>query len=326
MSTVLILQNPDEINPVQLDAITALVPKYEIWMTRDPVGEDLSRLKTVEISTGFKPPEELILNGKLKWHHAFSAGMDWMFQYDNYQDLPMILTNSSGIHAIPMSEHTFAMILAHERGLTAFIRSQSERVWQSFPPGSQLQTLADKTMLILGVGAIGTRVAKLAQAHGMKVLGIRRQANKTCEFVDEMFAPDELDEVLPRADFIVSLLPNTPDSRRILGESQFSRMKTGAFIVNLGRGIHIDERAMIAALKSGKLGGAGLDTFETEPLPESSPLWALQNVIISPHCSGFQPDYGYEARRLFISNLERFVAGDTLFNVVDKQLGYSLNH
>lgn len=326
MPTLLILQIPDEVAPSQLKTIQDLAVDYEIWITKDPEGDDPERLKSVEISTGFKPPSELILNGSLRWHHAYSAGMDWMFQYDNYEALPMILTNSSGIHAIPMSEHTFAMILAHERGLAGFIRSQAQNNWQAFPPGSKLQTLAGKTMLILGVGAIGTRVAKLAQAHDMTVLGIRRQPSKACEFVDEMFGPDQLNAVLPRADYVVSLLPNTPDSRKLLGAQQFSLMKTGAYIVNLGRGIHIDEAAMIEALSSGKLGGAGLDTFEIEPLPKDSPLWEMESVIISPHCSGFQPDYGYEARKLFIENLEHFVSGRPLFNVVDKSLGYSLGH
>jgi D-2-hydroxyacid dehydrogenase (NADP+) len=326
MPTILILQNPEDVHPDQVKAIQELAPNHEIWMTQDPVNEDSQRLVDVEFSTGFKPPHELILNGRLKWHHAYSAGMDWMYAIEGYRDLPMVLTNASGIHAIPMSEHALAMILAHERSLNLFIRYQVNGTWKALPNFTRLETLAGKTMLILGLGAIGTRVAKLAQAHDMHVLGVRRQPERSCEYVNEMHGPDKLDELLPRCDYIVCLLPNTPDSHHILGQSQFDRMKEGVFIVNLGRGLHIDENALIEALKSGKVKGAGLDTFEVEPLPESSPLWDMENVIISPHCSGYRPDYGFEARQLFIDNLKRFMNGEDLFNVVDKEFGYSLSH
>ena len=326
MPSLLLLQKPDAVNQDQANAIRELVPHLELWMSADPLKEDPQRLAEVEISTGFNPPHELILNGRLKWHHAFSAGMDWMFKIENYEQLPMILTNSSGIHAIPISEHVFAMILAHQRNLTNIIRNQIKSIWVATAPGQPMGIIAGKTMLILGLGSIGERVAKLARANDMQVLGIRRQPDKTCEFVNEMHGPEKLDELLPRADCIVCLLPNTPDSHHIIGPKQFKLMKQTAYIVNPGRGVHIDENALIAALKTGRISGAGLDTFETEPLPENSPLWKMENVIISPHCSGDQPDYGFEARRLFIKNLERFVKDEAMLNVVDKKLGYSLSH
>lgn len=324
--TILILQNPDEIAPDQINTIRRIAPNYDIWMTRNPLEEDSDRLKRVEISTGFNPPVELILNGRLKWHHAYSAGMDWLFKIDGYRNLPAILTNSSGIHAVPISEHTFAMILAHERSLIKFAFNQSRGFWENAPPGQMLGTAAEKTMLIIGLGSIGTRVAKLAQAHDMHVIGIRRQPERSCRFVDKMHGPEDLDDLIPLADYIVCLLPKTPDTHHFIGKPQFDRMKRGVFIVNLGRGMHIDEKAMIHALESGTISGAGLDTFETEPLPSVSPLWRMKNVIISPHCAGGQPDYGYQARRLFINNLKRFVGKQTLFNIVDKRLGYSLSH
>ncbi|MDA0347454.1 MAG: D-2-hydroxyacid dehydrogenase [Verrucomicrobia bacterium] len=326
MPSLLILQKPKAVNQDQANAIREMAPDLDLWMTADPMNEDPERINDVEIGTGFKPPRELILNGRLKWYHAYSAGLDWMFEFEDHQNLPMTLTNSSGIHGVPMSEHAFAMILAHNRKLPEFIRNQSHKHWKGLPGDGRLDTLEGKTMLILGVGAIGTRMAKLAQAHDMQVMGIRRQPERGCQFVDEMHGPDKLNSLLPRADIIVCLLPNTPDSRHILGPAQFALMKRGVFIANLGRGIHIDENAMIAALQDGIVAGAGLDTFETEPLPSDSPLWAMENVIISPHCSGFQPDYGYEARRLFIRNLKHFASNETMFNVVDKELGYSLSH
>lgn len=326
MATILLLRNSDEVNPDQIKAIRELAPDHELWMTRKPLDDNPERLAEVEISAGFKPPHELILNGSLKWHHAFSAGMDWMWEIEDYMNLPMVLTNSSGIHAIPMSEHTFALILAHERTLTKILRNQIKGKWEGTLPGAPMETIAGKTMLILGVGAIGKQVAKLAQAHDIRVLGIRRQPERACEFVDEMHGRDQLDELLPRADYIVSLLPSTPDSRHILGARQFELMKPSAYLVNLGRGMHIDEDALIAALKNGFIKGAGLDTFETEPLPENSELWKLDNVILSPHCSGDQPDYTYEALSLFLKNLERFRNGKPLINEIDKGMGYSLTH
>lgn len=326
MATILLMQNTDEMHPDQLKLIRELAPNYDLWTTRKPLEEDPGRIAEVEISSGFLPPPQLILNGRLKWHHAFSAGMDWLYTMENHRDLPMILTNSSGIHAIPMSEHAFAMILAHERELTKIIRNQIKGIWVGTPPGASMETIAGKTLLILGLGAIGRRVAQLARAHDIHVIGIRRQPERTCEFVNEMHGPDKMDALLPRADYVVCLLPNTPDSHHIIGRPQLALMKPSAYLVNLGRGMHIDENALIAALKNGTLGGAGLDTFETEPLPKDSPLWELENVIISPHCSGDQPNYCFEATRLFIENLKRFMAGEPLFNVVDKELGYSLSH
>lgn len=326
MATILLMQNLDEVDPDQIKAIRKLAPDHDLWMTRKPMDENPERISEVEISTGFLPPFELILNRRLKWHHAFSAGLDWLFKLENYQELPMTITNSSGIHAIPMSEHAFALILAYERTLTKVIRNQSKGIWEGTVPGAPMETIAGKTMMILGAGAIGERVAKLAQAHDIHVLGIRRQPERICEFVDEMFGREQLDELLPRADYLVSLLPSTPDSFQILGPAQFELMKRGVFIVNLGRGMHIDESALVSALKNGTVKGAGLDVFEIEPLPSDSPLWEMKNVIISPHCAGDQPDYCFEARRLFIENLKRFLVGDAMINVIDKSLGYSLTH
>lgn len=325
MPTLLLVQDETKIHPDQIRQIKELAHGYDLWFTEDPVA-DPDRLATVEISGGFKPPKELILTPGLKWHHAFSAGMDWLFDYDDYENLPMVLTNSCGIHAACMSEHTFAMLLAFERGFVKFIHNQKENYWEPFTRGGHLGMINGKTMLILGVGAIGERVARLAKAHDMHVLGIRRQPERSCEHVDEMYGQDQLDELLPRADYVVSILPNTPDTRHILGAPQFEKMKNEVFIANLGRGVHIDEAALVEALKAGQVRGAGLDTFEVEPLPESSPLWDFENVIISPHCAGFQPDYSFEARRVFIENLRRYLAGEDLVNVVDKKLGYSLTH
>ncbi|MCZ6675486.1 MAG: NAD(P)-dependent oxidoreductase, partial [Verrucomicrobia bacterium] len=192
MATILLMQNPEEVHPDQIKTIRELAHDHDLWMTRKPLIENPERISEVEISTGFLPPFELILNGRLKWHHAFSAGMDWLFKIENHQELPMVLTNSSGIHAIPMSEHTFALILAHERTLTKIIRNQSKGIWEGTAPGAPMETIAGKTMLILGVGAIGERVAKLAQAHDIHVLGIRRQPERTSEFVNEMYGREQL--------------------------------------------------------------------------------------------------------------------------------------
>lgn len=325
MPTLLIVQDEKKIYPEQLREIRELAQGYDVWCTLDPAA-DPERLATVEISTGFKPQQELILTPGLKWHHAFSAGMDWLFEYDDYENLPMILTNSCGIHGACMSEHTFAMILAFERGFVKFIHNQKNNYWEPYSRGGNIGVIAGKTMLILGVGAIGERIARIAKAHDMQVLGIRRQPERGCPDVDEMHGQDKLDELLPRADYIVSVLPNTPDTRHILGAPQFERMKNEAFVVNIGRGVHIDEAALVEALKANQVRGAGLDTFETEPLPEDSPLWDFDQVIISPHCAGFRPSYTFEARRLFIENLKRYLAGEAMVNVVDKKLGYSLSH
>lgn len=177
-------------------------------------------------------------------------------------------------------------------------------------------------MLLLGTGAIGARTARLAQAFGMRVVGVRRNPDKEVEHIGEMVALDNLAQALPGADFVVLTLPLTKDTRHLIGETELRTLKDTAILVNIGRGGLIDESALVRALQEGWLAGAGLDVFETEPLPKDSPLWNMDNVIITPHVAGDTPHYDERALAIFLENLRRYHKKEPLTHVVDKRLGY----
>ena len=177
-------------------------------------------------------------------------------------------------------------------------------------------------MVLVGIGAIGERTAKVASGLEMRVLGVRRHPNVSAPGVEAMVGPDQLLSLLPQADFVVLTVPLTDETRHMIGETELRSMKPTAYLVNIGRGGTIDEEALIRALQEGRIAGAGLDVFETEPLPESSPLWDMDNVIVTSHYAGLTPLYNERALSIFLDNLRRYRAGEPLHNVVDKELGY----
>jgi phosphoglycerate dehydrogenase-like enzyme len=177
-------------------------------------------------------------------------------------------------------------------------------------------------MLLVGVGAIGARTAELAAALGMHVIGIRRNPHLEAEGLNAIYGPEALLEHLPEADFLVLTVPLNHETQGMIGERELRRMKPSAYLVNIGRGATVDETALIQALQSGWIAGAGLDVFETEPLPADSPLWSMPNTIITAHYAGRTPHYLERALSIFLDNLERYTAGKPLSNLVDKALMY----
>jgi phosphoglycerate dehydrogenase-like enzyme len=250
-----------------------------------------------------------------------SAGIDWLLNIEDRESLPFKITNVSGMHASQMAEHAYAMLFALSRGFIQYIRNQQDRKWDR-PDTAHLLDLGGKTMLVVGAGAIGTHVASMARAHGMTVIGIRRNPEKPNPAFDRIHGLNELDQLLPECAVVVLSLPTTPGTENLFSKRQFDLMPRGAILINIGRGSHVDEAALAGALKSGHLHGAGCDAFAIEPLPETSPLWELDNMIISPHCSGTVPDYLDRALAFFIENLRHRAAGRPMINVIDKHLGY----
>ena len=257
----------------------------------------------------------------LKWFQQAAAGADWIHRHPEVRDLAFALTSTSGIHAVPMSEHLMAFLLAFARGFPASIHGQKRRVWEE-NRNQDLFVLPGKRVLILGVGEIGARFAMLCKANEMDVVGIRRNPGSPLPFVDELYGMDRLQDELPRADVVANVLPFTSETSGLLGSREFALMRKGSIFLNVGRGKTVDEPALIAALKTGHLRGAGLDVFAKEPLEDDSPLWDMKNVIVTPHYSGLFPNYNHEVARIFLDNLGRYLRGDALLNVVDKTIGY----
>lgn len=320
MTNILITLDPKEIPSSQLERIQSIVPDARLIIT-DREDEMQSWLGNIEILAGHFPIPWLTQAPRLQWYQQWGAGTDWLMKYPEVATLNFILTNASGVHAIPISEHILAMMLAFARRLPQAIHNQEQRRWDRDGQPAAFE-LAGTTMLLVGVGAIGRRTAQVASALGMRVIGVRHDKQKTVPGIEKMLGPEELLDTLPEADFVVLTLPLTAETQQMINAQAFEKMKSSAYLINIGRGGTVDEGALIQALKTGQIAGAGLDVFTTEPLPPTSPLWGMENVIITAHYSGLTPHYNERALEIFIDNLDRYVHHRPMRNVVDKQRGY----
>lgn len=321
MGTLLLGFPPDKFSEAQLARIRELAPDMQLVITRER-NEIEEIVDDIEIGVGWFHRDLMAKAKNLRWYQQWGAGANWLMNHPEIIEKDFVITNTSGIHAIPISEHIFALLLSYARALhlVAF-RSQNERRWKGATQ-AELCELAERTMILIGVGAIGERTAKIAAAMDMRVLGVRRNPSKNAPGVEAMYGPEQLLEILPEADFVVLTIPLTPETQGMIGEPELRAMKPTAYLVNIGRGGTIDEKALIRALQEGWIAGAGLDVFEQEPLPENSPLWEMKNVTITAHYSGWNPYYDDRAMEIFLKNLKLYKAGEPLFNVVDKVLVY----
>lgn len=319
MTTILLGFDPGTLSEAQLPEVQEAAPDMQILVTEGRE-EIESVLDEIEIAFGSFPRDLLPRARNLRWLQQWGAGADWLLRHPEAVELNFVLTNTSGVHAIPVGEHILAFLLAFGRGLHLAIRAQQRHEWKGSDRGRF--ELAGKTMVLVGVGAIGERTAEIAAALGMRVLGVRRDPTVGAPGVEAMFGPHQLMDLLPEADFVVLTVPLTHETQGMIGERELRAMKLTAYVVNTGRGGTIREPALIRALQEGWIAGAGLDVFETEPLPDDSPLWAMDNVIITSHCADVTPHYGERAMEIFLDNLQRYRAGEPLRNVVDKRIGY----
>ena len=259
----------------------------------------------------------------LRWIQATSAGIGQFVERMGYaRRMPeTVITTASGVHAQPLAEFCLMVILAFSRGLLGMLEQQRRRHWERFS-GTDL---AGRTLGIVGVGSIGREVARLAKALGMTVLGVKRRTegvDPATLHLDALYPPGELHKVLKRAAFLVLITPHTPETETMIGAEELALMPRGAIFINIGRGRLVDEPALIDALRSGHLGGAGLDVFAREPLPADSPLWTLPNVLVSPHSGSTSDRENGRLTDLFCDNLRRFLSGQPLRNVLDPERLY----
>jgi len=256
---------------------------------------------------------------KLKWVQVTSAGVDRYISTE-LTNSQVMLTSVSGIHAVPIGEFVLTFMLMLAKRIPYSYEMKLGKEWRQYTA----TTLLDKTIGIIGLGHIGKEVARLSKAFGMNVIATRRTVKlpgKT-KNVDRLLPANSLPQLLNQSDFVVITLPLTDETRNMFSDKQFRMMKTSAYIISIGRGQIIDEAALIHALQNKHIAGAGLDVFAIEPLPPTSPLWEMPNVIITPHISGGMDDYERESTRVFCKNLNHFLAGKRLLNVVNKKVGY----
>ena len=277
----------------------------------------LDEAPDAEIIMGFRPLRDGALQAQhLRWVHAIGAGVENLCQ--DVAGTEVRVTNSH-VHGDAIADHVFAFILAHTRRLREAHEFQAARRWVHRELVGT--PLAGRTIGVLGLGTIGASVARRAVAFGMRVVGTKRHPTPI-PGVERVLPPEEIDAVLREASVLAMTLPLTPETEGILGPRELALLPEGAFVVNIGRGGQIDEAALVAALRSGHLGGAGLDVFADEPLPPDNPLWEAPRVMITPHVAGDFPGYMDRMLPLFCENLRRYLAGQPLQNAVDTALGY----
>ncbi len=277
-------------------------------------------LAWADVILALKLPHNIIARApKLKWIQAISAGVDRWIDTDVWKSR-IILTGVSGIHATPIGEFVMALMLMFAKNTPKAFRMMDTRLWRRYPA----YTLRDKTVGIVGLGHIGSEVARLSKAFGMQTIATRRSTRRQgkARNVDLLLPQARMKEMLAKSDYVVLSVPLTPETRNIIGQAELKAMKPTARIINIGRGPLIDEEALIRALDEGDIAGAGLDVTYTEPLPRESRLWDFENVILSPHISGGMEDYMLRATQVFCENLRRYMKGKGLLNVVDRRRGY----
>jgi len=283
----------------------------------------LKEIEDAEVLYAFRITKEEFYKAKnLVWIHSPFVGVDPLL-IDEVKKSDIMITCSRGIHASQASDHVFALILAFARRLPELFEDQKKRRWKPRHPFpfEPLDELQGKTLGIIGLGSIGREIARKGKCFGMKVIGVRNTGSPL-EHVDEVYGPENLDSVLEQSDFLVLCVPLTKETDGMIGENELSKMKRTSYLINIARGGIVDENALIKALRKKWIAGAALDVAEQEPLPVSSELWDLENVIITPHVAGSTPHYWERAVSIFVENLRRFLSGKKLINVVDKQRGY----
>ncbi len=294
---------------------------YLKWLDKLPAGTRIAAGASAEAFRQAAPEADAMLVGavprelveevfamapRLKWMHVMWAGLDTLL-FPALVESPVTLTNGRGVFARSLAEFVIAGMLWFAKDIRRMRRQQREQRWEKF----LVEELFGKQLGIIGHGSIGRAVAALATAFGMKVIGVGRASPR-----------EEFDEVIEKSEFILVSAPLTPETRGLVGEAEFRRMRPEAVLINVGRGPVVEEAALIAALREGRIRGAVLDVYDQEPLPPGHPFWSMENVLLSPHCADNTPTWLDEAMQLFLENFARYSAGEPLRNVVNKKAGY----
>ncbi len=313
-----------QIPAAQVERLRRLCPQHE-FLYATSAAERAAALARCDIAyTWVMSADELATAPRLQWVHSSAVAVGYLC-LDALAARHVLVTNTRGVQGGPIAEHVFATLLALTHRLPLALHRQQARVWAQHEfAGSNLPVrLAGLCLGVIGLGSIGGEVARLGAAFGMRVIGVRRHAERGGPAgVDAVWAPDRLDELAAVADVLVVAAPLTAETTALIDARRISKMKRGAWLVNVARGPLVDAEALVAALQSGALQGAALDVFAHEPLPAESPLWGAPNLLITPHTSGFRHDHWDDCVDVFIDNLGRWDRGEVLRWQVDAARGY----
>ena len=321
-----VVYEPDLLPPARYPGDHRGDPEFR----RDPAGEDRWRelLDQAEVLFGIPGDSAAGLAEaaglpRLRWVHATSAGAGEVVRTAKLPPEALervTITTSSGVHAIPLAEFAILGLLAIAKDLPRFAEDQRARAWPELR--HPLRELDGQTLFLIGVGEIGRETARLAKAFGMRTVGIRRSPKPPPEHIDEVHGPDRLAELAGRADAMVVSLPLTDQTAGLIDRATIEALPPSCIFVNLGRGGVVDEPALVEALQEGRIAGAVLDVFATEPLPQDSPLWALPNVLVTPHAVALSARENERIAELFVANLRRYLDGEPLAKVVEPGVYY----
>lgn len=318
-TTVLVIDNPQGsyLDPLrrlpeslhvtisdQLDVLQDVAPKADVIM----IAGDPKLLEAV-----------FPMATRLRWLHSFSAGVE-AYLIPEVVRSPVVMTNARGVFKDSLAEFVITSALYFAKDLRRMLRNQEAGVWERY----DVEVIGGKVMGIVGYGETGRACAKLARPFGMTLIGLRRrpELSEGDPLLDRVFGAHRLLELLALSDYIVLAAPATRDTRKLIGESEINAMKREAVVINVGRGWSIDEAALVRALEENRIRGAALDVFETEPLPAGHPFYRLKNLLLSAHIADHTPDWQALSLGFFLENLDRFVKGEPLENIVDKYAGY----
>jgi phosphoglycerate dehydrogenase-like enzyme len=298
-------------------ALAKEVPEMNVVVAETP--DEASReIADADAAFGTLSADLLQKATKLRWLQAPAIAPPPGYYSPELIAHPVVVTNFRGIFNEHIATHILAFVLAFARGLHRYIPLQLRHEWAPAQLDTGVVYLPESTALIVGVGGIGAETAKLCKAFGMRVIGTDARREDLPEGVSELHAPEKLDELLPRADFVILTIPHTPETEGLMNAERFARMKPSAFFINIGRGPTTRLLDLVDALRSGAIAGAALDVFEQEPLPSDHPLWSAPNVLITPHTAGFGPFLDERRQAIIVENAKRLVRGEPLMNVVDK--------
>jgi phosphoglycerate dehydrogenase-like enzyme len=310
--------------PVMPQTIRARWPEMRVVHLPD-YDRLAQELPDTDIFVGYSlRAEQLTHAKKLKWIHSTAAGVAQLM-YPELRDSGIVVTNPSGVFSPPMAEHTMGLLLALARNFPDSTRHQDRSHWSQqdiWDKPQRLTELSGQILLIVGFGSIGRELAKRARAFDMCVWGVTRSGQGDTTHAEKIVPASQLEEALPRADYVVIAAPETTETRHLIGATQIARMKPGARLINVGRGSLLDATALIRALETGALGGAALDVTSVEPLPPDNPLWKAPNLFITPHTSALSDRLWHRETALLTDLLERWFDGREMFNQVDFARGY----
>jgi phosphoglycerate dehydrogenase-like enzyme len=303
---------------------------HKEWLAAATSGHELVYIPTEEVTAGDLADVDILIGNlapkllsqapRLRWVQLFSAGAD-AYCKAGVLAAGVQLTNATGAYGLAISEHMLGVLLAMMKKLYLYHDNQKAALWRDEGP---VTSVYGATVLVIGMGDIGSKFARLCKSMGAHVIGMRRRSTTVPDCADEMGTMDRLDEYLARADVVATILPNTPETTGLYNKERFNAMKEGAYFINVGRGTAVIDEDLYAALQSGHLAGACVDVTAPEPLPQDSPLWTAPNMHITPHISG-----GFHLQathdniiRIAVANLQAFFAGQPLQNIVDFSTGY----